>query len=253
MFNVDLLKSKLKDRAVFNNIVCSPQTQSTQDDLWQLYNALSKPCLIITNHQTDGRGRGINKWIASSNKSIACSFILEQIFNLKNFNFHSLAIPVSIVGGIKKYLGIDVSIKWPNDIMYKQYKLGGVLIESKQSAKKYIFNVGIGINVNENNKDWPLEIRNKAISLKILLGKTIEREILLASILNELYNTVNNYTCSQIVSSWEKHCGHINCSVSFKHKNKNVEGVFKKIKKNGQAIIEKNNESFYYNGSIKVV
>ena len=253
MFNVDLFKSQLNDRAVFNNVVYSSQTKSTQDDLWQLYSACPNPSLMITNHQTEGRGRGLNKWAASSNKSIACSFILEQVFCLKNFNFHALTIPLSIVGGIKKHLGIDVSIKWPNDIVYKQHKLGGVLLESKQNAKKYIFNIGIGINVNESNKDLPAQLTNKATSLKIIFGKEIEREVLLASILNELYNTVNNYTCSQIISSWEKHCSHINCRVSFKHNKKNVEGIFKKINKNGQAVIERNSESFYYSGSIGVL
>jgi len=253
MFNVDLLKSQLNKRAVFNNVVCSSQTKSTQDDLWQLYSTLPGPSLIVTNHQTGGRGRGLNKWVASPNKSIACSFILEQVFNLKNFNFHALTIPLSIVRGIKKHLGIEVSIKWPNDIVYNKHKLGGVLLESKQNAKKYIFNVGIGINVNESNKDLPLHLENQATSLKIICGEEIEREILLASILNELYSTVNNYTCSQIISSWEKHCNHINCRVSFKHKKKNVEGIFKKINKNGQAIIENNNKSFYYSGAIRVL
>lgn len=253
MFNVDLLKSQLNDRAVFNSVICSSQTKSTQDDLWQLYSSFPGPSLIITNHQTEGRGRGLNKWATSPNKSIACSFILEQVFNLKNFNFHALAIPLSIVRGIKKHLGIEVSIKWPNDIVYKKYKLGGVLLESKLNAKKYIFNVGIGINVNESDKDLPLQLTNKATSLKIIFGEKIERETLLASILNELHNNVNNYTCSQIISSWEKHCSHINCRVSFKHKKKNVEGIFKKINKNGQAIIENNNKSFYYSGSIRVL
>ena len=253
MFNVDLLKSQLNDKAVFNNVVCSSQTKSTQDDLWQLYSTFPSPSLIITNHQTEGRGRGLNKWIVSPNKSIACSFILEQVFNLKNFNFHALIIPISIVRGIKKHLGIEVSIKWPNDIVYNKHKLGGVLLESKQNAKKYIFNVGIGINVNESNKDLPLQLKNKATSLKIIFGEEIKREILLASILNELYNTVNNYTCAQIISSWEKHCSHINSRVSFKHKEKSVEGIFKKINKNGQAIIENNNESFCYSENIRVL
>ncbi len=253
MFNVHLLKSKLKDPTVFNRVICSPLTKSTQNDLWQLYSSFPAPHLVVANHQTGGRGRGLNRWVSSSNKSIACSFILEQVFDFKKINFHSLIIPVSIVLGIKKHLALDVNIKWPNDIMYKNYKLGGILIESKRGAKKYIFNVGIGINVNENKKDWPLSIAEKAISLKIIFGKTIERELLLANILNELYNIINNYSCSQIISTWEKYCNHINRCVFFKYENKNIVGIFKALNKNGQAIIEKNNEPFYYSGDIRCI
>ena len=51
-------------------------------------------------------------------------FLLEQIFEKNKINLHAILIPVAIINGIKKFLSIKVSIKWPNDIMYNNKKLG---------------------------------------------------------------------------------------------------------------------------------
>tara|TARA_B100001094_G_scaffold77662_1_gene74023 strand:+ start:696 stop:1457 length:762 start_codon:yes stop_codon:yes gene_type:complete len=251
MFLTSVLETNIKHKTFFNEIIYYPSTKSTNSDIWNLYKKFPEKYLIITDNQIAGRGRGLNSWLSTTNKSITCSFILDQIYSLELFNFHSLIIPLSIIKGIKKYLSIDLQIKWPNDIMYKNFKVGGVLIETKQYSKKYVFNIGIGINVNEDMNDFNNTLKNKAISLKMITGNSIQRELLLGYIINELYNIINNDNLNKIKSDWLKSCNHINRDIIFMYKQKSIKGLFQTINDYGQAMIKYNQKLITYEGEIK--
>jgi BirA family biotin operon repressor/biotin-[acetyl-CoA-carboxylase] ligase len=253
MFNIGLLKSHLKHQPLFNNIVYFPTTSSTNNDLWRLYQQSLQNYLVLTDHQVAGKGRGANVWFSCPEKNITCSFVLHQAFDMKKFNFHSLVIPLSIVRGVQKHLSLNLQIKWPNDIMYNNLKVGGILIETKKYSEKYVFNVGIGINVNESSEDFCSSLNKKAISLKMISGKTIQRETLLASILNELYSIIQENNPSKIILEWEASCSHINKNVCFKYNQNNVRGLFQNINNNGQAVIKLNNKPVCYDGAIETL
>ena len=110
--------------------------------------------------------------------------------------------------------------------MYKNKKVGGVLIESKLNNEKSIFNIGIGLNVNESKFDFPDTIKDNINSLKEIKGAPIQREPLLASILNELDRLINDLDRIELINYWIKSCNHINKEVSFIFENKNVFGIF---------------------------
>ena len=253
MFFVSLLESNFKCKSLFQEIIYLSSTKSTTNELWTYYNNNPKKYLVITDNQTAGKGRGINSWFSVAHKSIVCSFIIEQLFSIKKFNFHSLIIPLSIIKGIKKYLSIDLKIKWPNDIMFENKKVAGILIESKKISDKYILNIGIGININENISDFNDEIKNSATSLKIIKGHNVQREPLLACILNELYHIIKNYSINQIKNEWLNSCNHINKNINFKYNKKNISGNFLDISNNGQAIleVESTEQLVNYDGEIK--
>ena len=254
MFFTNLLEANLKVKFFAHKIIYYTVTKSTTDDIWELYNETGQTkALIITDNQTSGRGRYHNKWISQPSKSITCSFILEQIFNDEQVSLYSILIPISIIKGIKNFSQIDLQIKWPNDIVYQNKKVGGILIESKLRKNIPIFNIGIGLNVNENNFDFPEYIREDATSLKEIKGIPIQREPLLASILNELDQLINNLDNNYLIKYWIEHCSHINKKVSFNISNKKMQGIFKGINNKGQAIIEKGDETITYNNPISII
>ena len=138
--------------------------------------------------------------------------------------------------------------------MFENKKVAGILIESKKISDKYILNIGIGININEDINDFNDEIKNGATSLKIIKGHNVQREPLLACILNELYHIIKkNYSINQIKTEWLNSCNHINKNIIFKYNNKNISGNFLDISNNGQAIleIESNEQLINYDGEIK--
>ena len=253
MFFKSLFESNLKTKTIARDVRYYANLDSTTDELWSLYgkNTLDKNCLVITDNQTYGRGRGLNQWFSKSGKSITCSFLLDPIFYDNYFNLHALLIPVAIVEGLKKMAFIDVGIKWPNDIMYKNKKLGGILIESK--GINTILNVGIGLNINELYEDFPEDLIDSAISLREITGYPIQREPLLAFILNKLNNLIEYNDVQLIISHWMKFCNHKNKKISFKKNNEQIIGIFESINEFGQAVINHDDKSMYYDGVIDIL
>ena len=107
--------------------------------------------------------------------------------------------------------------------------------------------------MNESSEDFCSSLNKKAISLKMLYGKTIQRETLLASILNELYSIIQENKPSKIILEWEASCSHINNTVCFKYNQNNVRGLFQNINNNGQAVIKLNNKPVCYDGAIETL
>ena len=108
---------------------------------------------VYTQNQFKGRGRTAKQWISEPNKNIALSLFkrfkkteLEHIFLL------NVIVSISILELLEKYQVKNVKVKWPNDIMVKNKKISGVLIENKIKKNNSINSVmGIGINVNQQN------------------------------------------------------------------------------------------------------
>ena len=100
------------------------------------------------------------------------SIILDyhDIINYKSIL--SLLSGLSCVKAIAKIYGIPCGLKWPNDIMLNNKKIGGILIEAK---KKYLV-IGIGLNVNENTHDINSTIKEISTSLKLYYKKNIKIE-----------------------------------------------------------------------------
>ena len=159
-------------------------------------------------------------------------------------------MPLGIIAGIDKTVNKTLSIKWPNDIMYKNKKIGGVLIESKNFQKTTYLNIGFGINVNENEIDYMSDIKNNANSLKKIVGNEIQREILLANILNAIDKLLIKKNEKEIIENWINLCSHINKEINIIYKKKIIQSIFKTININGQAILHYNNNDITFDGPI---
>ena len=138
----------------FNTIKLSATT-STNEYLKQ--KRFNDDCqdgdLVWTTQQTEGRGRSTNVWVSSPQKSIAVSIYRLFDEDAPQFPFTiSLAFSVAIIKALQK-LGIpEIKIKWPNDILSCNQKIGGILIENKMKrgiVKDSI--IGFGLNVNQES------------------------------------------------------------------------------------------------------
>ena len=164
-----------------------------------------------------------------------CSFLLKEKHNYQNIGIYSLLIPVGIINGIKQTTNIPLTIKWPNDLFYRDKKVGGILIESKKIDQSIYLNIGFGINVNSSICDFPKGILNNLNSLKNIYKSEVQREPLLANILNSIEKLLNNK--KNIVKHWMNSCNHINKKVNIIRKNKPTQAIFKTVNNRGQAIV----------------
>ena len=94
---------------------------------------------------------------------------------------------VATADAIQKFSGLLPLIKWPNDILLRDRKVAGLLNEIHSEMDRIHFVIlGIGVNLNMEEKMFPKEIRPVATSLKIEMGQTISRKVFLQSLLPEL-------------------------------------------------------------------
>ena len=251
MFNIDLFETNLKTKNIGKKNYYYASTNSTNNDIWRIFKKYKKEGIIaIANEQIHGRGRRNNKWFSTKNKSLTCSFLIKQKFSNKQIGLHSILVPVGILHGIKKTIHKDLNLKWPNDIIYNSKKIGGVLIESKKIDDILYLNIGFGLNVNEEQNDFPLELQKIASSLKLITASEIQRETLLSNIINCIDRLLTKKDDKAIIEDWSKYCVHINKKINIKHNNNIINARFININNNGQAILSYNNKEFIYDGEI---
>ncbi len=125
-----------------------------------------KEYIVYTDNQTNGRGQYDRKWI--SEKGLTFSLVIKK----ENTNYSSI-VPKAIIEYLKDK-GFDAIIKYPNDIYYKDKKLGGILIENIYKEDKYNKTIiGIGLNINEND-DVMQKVEN---SIGIIINENKENII----------------------------------------------------------------------------
>ena len=214
--------------------------------------------ICFAEYQTKGRGRGDNMWFSPYGSGIC--FSINGILPYKSSPLGlSIYCGIAIVGILRELGFKDVSLKWPNDLLHKGKKLGGILTElTSQHAENYAFNIGIGINYDlgsdlnsmEQNLFPPTDL------MKIYDGTYISRtEIsgILAKTIIESLKKFNHKSMQESFKSWpeldalhQKEVKIIDDDRSFNGKNMGIDdtgallldesGVIKKIY-NGHLVI----------------
>ncbi len=164
--NVEELKD-VKTKYLAKDILYFDQIDSTQDEARRLImnNKAKNGTIIIADKQIMGKGTHGRQWFTGNGKNIAFSFILFPHCNINQISELTVIIARSMITILKNLYNIELFIKEPNDIMYDNKKIGGILTQSntKNELIKYII-IGIGINVNQ--LEFPGEIETIATSLK---------------------------------------------------------------------------------------
>ena len=144
---------------------------STNDYLKDKYRTkqLLDGDLVFTINQTSGRGQRKNKWQSETGESLTFS-IFKQFKNESPYSLFliSAVISLAVVSALEKFQIPQTSVKWPNDILSANKKIGGILIENFLTKGKLSGSViGIGLNLNQNSF---LDL-SEATSLKQVTGK----------------------------------------------------------------------------------
>ena len=138
--------------------------------------------VIMADDQFAGRGQQGNTWISKAGLNLTFSIYLKPNFLPVHRQFDlNIAVSIGINNALKLYLDKYLKVKWPNDIYYKDQKIGGILIENTISATTIKSSIiGIGLNVNQLEFDG--NMRNKASSLGEILHQHVDLPLLLERI-----------------------------------------------------------------------
>lgn len=162
--------------------------------------------IVFAEKQTSGRGRFKHEWLSPEGGLWFSLIIITDIHPERLPNL-TLIAAFSISEAILDTYGLKVDIKWPNDLYHGEYKFGGILSEFKKKGELQAIILGIGINANIEDKALQ-KLDNMAVSIKKVLGKNVDREILMARILDNLERSYDYFSktgdFSSIFAKWEK-------------------------------------------------
>jgi BirA family biotin operon repressor/biotin-[acetyl-CoA-carboxylase] ligase len=163
--------------------------------------------LIIADSQGKGRGRLGRSWLSPHGLNIYMSLVLRPEIEPKDTTLITIMASVGCTVALRRVTGLNVSIKWPNDLIVSDKKIGGILTEVRVENKKVKYAVtGIGINVNMDSDTLPDEIKDIATSIKIESGIFYSRTEILTEILNQIdywYGVLKEMRRRELFYEWQ--------------------------------------------------
>lgn len=199
--------------------------------------------LVVAEEQVGGKGRLGRVWFSPKGKNINMSFILRPNLEIHRCPQLTLLSAVSIVEVVREQYGIDASIKWPNDVLIKGKKICGILTELNAEADRINWVVvGIGINVNLEEKDFPPEVLEVATSLLMEKGEPLLRVPLIQQVLKrfeELYELYVAEGFKPIKDRWERQAITIGKKVTIRTLQGTFDGIAEGINESGVLLVRK--------------
>ncbi|MEM8883208.1 MAG: biotin--[acetyl-CoA-carboxylase] ligase [Planctomycetota bacterium] len=184
------IRAGLRCDRLGSSVYYAEEVESTQDIAFELMvEGRPHGTLVVAEHQTSGRGREQRTWYTTAGKSLCFSVLLDLEPPDTFASVLTIAIAASVARAIQDLAGLPARIDFPNDIMVRDKKIAGILLEVKDYGVEQTRAVaGVGVNVNQLPEDFPEEIRAFASSLRIEHREDdpIPRPRLLRYILREL-------------------------------------------------------------------
>lgn len=140
--------------------------------------------VVVARHQTGGRGRIGKKWVSLPGAQLQFSTVVHPKIPRDEVPAMALMAGVAVAEGLERGLGLEPTLKWPNDVLLGGKKVCGILVEMKtDSAGSPRVVVGIGINCNGSERDFPAGLRPLLTTLEHHAGGPVELDQLLGEIL----------------------------------------------------------------------
>jgi BirA family transcriptional regulator, biotin operon repressor / biotin---[acetyl-CoA-carboxylase] ligase len=161
------------------------QTASTNAEVADRFRSGEREGLVVAaEHQTAGRGRLGREWVTPARSSVTVSFLLvPDGVPAERWPWLPLLTGVAAAAAVRRVTGVEVSLKWPNDVLAEDHKLGGILLERVEHDGAAAAVVGIGINCDQGDDELPVP---EATSLAIVTGGAVDRSALLTALVEEL-------------------------------------------------------------------
>lgn len=229
------LKSKHKplDKQIIQDLLKQPveitllSEITSTNDFFKVQPNIIPPHICLAELQTAGRGRLLRNWVSPNAENLYISCLYSFCKSIDELMGVSLVVSLAMLQAIKIY-GIPkgLSVKWPNDILYKDAKLAGNLVEM-QKRKKGIQNLIIGIGINVNMLAAPQPITQPWTSMQKILNQPVDRNLLCALLINQLFTYLENFNDKGLLyfrNEWLAADCLINKEVTLKNVNHKVTG-----------------------------
>lgn len=211
----------------------------------------------MAEEQTKGRGTKGRNWYSAKNMGLYASAILYP--ENPDISLLPLMAGLAVKEAINESLSVSVGLRWPNDLVWEEKKLGGILCESDFVGNRLNYVVlGIGLNLHHDTEDFPEDIRPLATSFKMITNMRIKEGGLLRSLwkaLSEWYRLFSQGQGTEIAQSYERN-SLLRPGQKLKLENEKEEftGIYRGIDQRGGLILEKKGiRASYFSAQIKAI
>jgi len=202
--------------------------------------------VAIADHQTSGRGRHYRRWISAPGSGLCLSMSYTFARTPEQLPALTLALGVAVVESLQQ-IGVEgVSLKWPNDIVALDGKLGGILTEVQSgSGEGVTVVVGLGLNVHlreqidfSADSDWA----HRAIDLNGLMEVPPAREMLAATVIEHLYISMAIFEAQGlVVSDWRRHDWLLDREITVDMPDGQITGTAAGVEEDGALVVGTSN------------
>jgi birA, biotin-[acetyl-CoA-carboxylase] ligase region len=255
--DVKLIQKDLQTDFMGRKILILDKTDSTNLEVKAAAtNKAENGTLIIAEDQRKGKGQIGKSWFSSKEESIAMSLLLyTDGIKDENLPIIPLAVGLGVSEALQNISEQEFQLKWPNDILLAGKKLCGILCEKFVIEERKYVAIGIGINVN--NRIFPEELKDIAVSLFIAEGKPFSREKIISRILNKvekIYYKIYRNEIPEIIKTYKTKCISIGKEIKFMINGvKNTGGIMDISNQGGIIVLGKNGNKVTLNSSQSII
>jgi len=239
LLSENLVKSGLKTKFIGRTVISHQSLTSTNAEAKRIAPSAENGTVVVAEVQTIGRGRMERHW-HSPRGGIWMSVILKPKIPPSLAFRVNIAASIAVARALEGLYGLEVGIKWPNDLMVGERKVCGTLTEigAEMDSLEYAV-VGIGINANIDPDLFPEEW--KATSISGLLGREVLRLELVQSILEELERACEGMATSfdQVMGEWSDRSATLGRKVRIITRDGEFEGRAEALESDGSLRVRK--------------
>jgi BirA family biotin operon repressor/biotin-[acetyl-CoA-carboxylase] ligase len=214
---------------------------------------LSFGTVFFAIDQTHGKGQRSKTWESKPGENIMMSIYADPMgLKISQQVLFSFATAIACYKLLKKYAGDETSIKWPNDIYWRDRKAGGILIENVIKGNNWVAAIiGIGININQTTFG---DMERPPVSLKQITGKTLSPVDIAKELCDEVefqLDRARKLSTDSIIQQYNDALYKKNQIIKLKKNNVVFEALIKQVNEKGNLVVEQGFEREYVFGEIE--
>ncbi|MBI3184287.1 MAG: biotin--[acetyl-CoA-carboxylase] ligase [Myxococcales bacterium] len=196
--------------------------------------------VVIADQQTEGRGRRGRRWESPAGLNLYFSVVLRPELPPQRAPELTLLAAVAVAESLRDS-GVKAEIKWPNDLHVEGKKIGGILTELTADPDRVQHVIlGIGVNLNAQERDFPDELRQSATSVFLARGQRVPRALFTAALWTRLEQWLDLYSeqgFGLVRDAWRKLSSTLGREVLVKAERRELRGVAEDVDEAGALVV----------------
>ena len=211
---------------------------STNDWLQERSRTLASPYACLSEHQRAGRGRRGRVWLDGTGRDICLSMLWRFGAEHARAQGLSLAVGVAVARALEDTGASGIELKWPNDIVWRDRKLGGILIEGSVAGRSWNVVIGVGINVHPGVVPDP---RVPRVYLESIPGVEVSRNRLAAGLIAETWAECTRFEeqgAGPAIGEWTQRDAMRGRPVRVSRPDGEVGGIARGVDESGELMVD---------------